>query len=145
MASSCHVEDVSVKDVWARLSEDRSSILIDVRTRAEWAYVGLPDLAEIEKQVLRIEWETFPNGGIDPAFVSSLSRTLEAAGVTKDAELFFICRSGVRSRFAALAMTAVGYTRCRNVAEGFEGPLDPGRHRGTVSGWKVAGLPWVQS
>lgn len=145
MGSSLGIEDVPVRDVWERLGRDRSSILIDVRTRAEWTYVGLPDLAEIEKQVLRMEWETFPNGGVDPAFVGQLSALLEAAGVAKDAELFFICRSGVRSRFAALAMAAVGFTRCRNVADGFEGPLDPRRHRGSVAGWKFAGLPWVQS
>ena len=145
MASSLSVVDVPVHDVWARLASDRSSILIDVRTRAEWAFVGLPDLAEIEKQVLRIEWEAFPNGGSDPAFVAKLTAILDAAGGVKDTELCFICRSGVRSRFAALAMVAAGYARSRNVAEGFEGPLDPHRHRGTVSGWKVAGLPWVQS
>jgi len=29
------------------------------------------------------------------------------------------------------------------VVEGFEGPHDEQRHR-SVSGWKVAGLPWVQ-
>jgi rhodanese-related sulfurtransferase len=59
--------------------------------------------------------------------------------------LFFICRSGVRSQHAAQAMLARGYTRCFNVAEGFEGPLDDSRHRGVKGGWKSRGLPWVQS
>jgi rhodanese-related sulfurtransferase len=45
---------------------------------------------------------------------------------------------------AAEALAANGFRRCRNVAEGFEGPLDPGRHRGQLAGWKAAGLPWVQ-
>ena len=42
------------------------------------------------------------------------------------------------------AMTAAGYRRCYNVAEGFEGNPDTERHRGKTGGWKAAGLPWVQ-
>jgi len=41
-------------------------------------------------------------------------------------------------------MTAAGYRRCYNVAEGFEGNPDAERHRGKTGGWKAAGLPWVQ-
>ena len=43
-----------------------------------------------------------------------------------------------------LGMTALGYARCYNIAEGFEGDKDGAGHRGTVNGWKVRGLPWVQ-
>ena len=64
--------------------------------------------------------------------------------------LFFICRSGSRSLAAArlVAARTLGEGRpveCVNVAEGFEGDLDGEGHRGTVNGWKVAGLPWRQS
>jgi hypothetical protein len=31
-----------------------------------------------------------------------------------------------------------------NVLEGFEGPKDGEGHRGTLGGWRKAGLPWVQ-
>jgi hypothetical protein len=41
-------------------------------------------------------------------------------------------------------LTARGYGRCHNVADGFEGGHDAERHRGTREGWKVAGLPWCQ-
>lgn len=142
--SAVHIENVSVLEVWARLKADRQSVMIDCRTRAEWAYVGLPDLSGIGKQLLTVEWQTFPDNRINPQFVAELSMQLDAAGVKKDAEIFFICRSGGRSRMAAQVMTEAGYERCRNVTEGFEGPLDPLRHRGSASGWKVAGLPWVQ-
>ncbi len=138
------VEDVPVEEVWARLKSDASSVLIDVRTRAEWAFVGLPDLAEIGKRVLTVEWQTFPENRVDPNFTARLIELLDAAGVDRNAELFFICRSGGRSRLAAQAMRNAGYERSRNVAEGFEGPLDASRHRGRVAGWKAAGLPWVQ-
>ena len=39
--------DVSPKTAWKILSENKDAILIDVRTRAEWNYVGLPDLATL--------------------------------------------------------------------------------------------------
>jgi rhodanese-related sulfurtransferase len=136
--------DVNVRDVWDRLSEDSNSVLIDVRTRAEWSYVGLPDLSSIGKQPVLIEWQTFPDNRIDSRFAERLSETLRNAGTGEDAELFFICRSGARSKMAAQAMTAAGFKTCRNVADGFEGPLDASRHRGQSAGWKAAGLPWAQ-
>lgn len=139
-----HVDDVPVQETWARLGSDANSILVDVRTRAEWAFVGLPDLSTTGKRVLTLEWQTFPDNRIDATFVERLRPMLEAAGATEDTEVFFLCRSGGRSRSAAMAVAAAGYTRCRNVADGFEGPLDTSRHRGSVAGWKAAGLPWVQ-
>jgi len=140
-----HIEDVPVEEVWARLEKDSRSVLIDVRTRAEWAFVGLPDLERIGKRVLTVEWQSSPENKIDAAFPERLGKVLDAAGAGKDDELFFICRSGGRSRMAAEAMADAGYRRCRNVADGFEGPLDTDRHRGQAAGWKSAGLAWVQS
>lgn len=144
MSGQSAVADVPVIETWAQLKNDVNSILIDVRTRAEWAFVGLPDLEAIGKRVLTVEWQTFPDSRVDPAFVGKLSQLLKDGGVGTESDLFFICRSGGRSRMAAEAMVAAGYTRCHNVAEGFEGPLDPTRHRGSVAGWKAAGLPWAQ-
>ena len=139
-----HIQDVPVEEVWARLEKDPGSVLIDVRTRAEWTFVGLPDLDKIGKRVLTVEWQTSPDSKIDAGFPERLTKVLDAAGANKDSELFFICRSGARSRMAAEAIASVGYQRCRNVADGFEGPLDADRHRGQVAGWKAAGLAWVQ-
>jgi rhodanese-related sulfurtransferase len=139
------IDDVPVEEVWSRLEKDPGSVLIDVRTRAEWAFVGLPDLERIGKRVLTVEWQTSPEHRIDAAFPERLKQALDAAGANENTELFFICRSGGRSRMAAEAMANAGYRRCRNVADGFEGPLDADRHRGQVGGWKAAGLAWVQS
>jgi rhodanese-related sulfurtransferase len=138
-----HIDDVPVEEVWARLADDAGAVLIDVRTRAEWTFVGLPDLKAIGKRVLTVEWQTYPEG-TGAGFADRMTKALDAAGATKDNELFFICRSGARSRLAAEAMAHAGYRRCRNVADGFEGPLDADRHRGQVAGWKAAGLAWVQ-
>jgi rhodanese-related sulfurtransferase len=138
------IESVSVEETWARLRSDAGSVLIDVRTGAEWAYVGLPDLSSVGKRSVLVEWQDFPGGQLNTAFVDRLAEALAAIGANKDNELLFICRSGGRSLGAARAMAAAGYSRCRNVADGFEGPLDPNRHRGTLGGWKAKGLPWVQ-
>jgi rhodanese-related sulfurtransferase len=138
------IQDVDVREVWRRLKEEPDAVLVDVRTRAEWAYVGLPDLTSLGKQPVLVEWQSFPGGQKNPSFVEQLRAELAALYAGPDTSVFFICRSGVRSLHAAQAMAAVGYRRCHNVADGFEGPHDATRHRGTVGGWKVAGLPWVQ-
>jgi rhodanese-related sulfurtransferase len=137
------VDNVDVTATWQALEARARSRLIDVRTRAEWTYVGIPDLTSLSKRAVLVEWQTFPDQTIDPHFVERLAQELSALGVALDDDLFFICRSGGRSLAAAKAMAAMGYRACHNVAGGFEGPLDDERHRGTA-GWKATGLPWVQ-
>lgn len=139
------VDDVPVRATWDRLAASPNAVLIDVRTRAEWSYVGLADLSSLGKQPVLVEWLTFPDNRVNPAFVDELTRQLDALGADQSADLYFICRSGVRSRSAAQAMAAAGYGSCHNVADGFEGAIDDERHRGKRSGWKAEGLPWAQS
>lgn len=139
-----HIEAVSVDETWTRLKSDAGSVLIDVRTIAEWAYVGLPDLTAIGKRPVLVEWQGFPDDRLNSAFVERLTEALQPIGAGSESELYFICRSGQRSLKAARAMAAAGYKRCRNVADGFEGPLDANRHRGQLGGWKAKGLPWAQ-
>lgn len=134
-----HAGDVNPTDAYAALEGDDDAVLVDVRTRAEWAFVGMPDLSAVGKRVLPIEWQR-ADGTIAPDFVESLRST----GVAEDAPLYFICRSGARSASAAAAATAAGFTQAHNVAHGFEGPPNGNRQRGKVAGWKVDGLPWGQ-
>ena len=138
------VDDVDVEAVWKTLQSSPRSQLVDVRTRAEWTYVGIPDLGPVGKRTVLVEWQTFPDQAVDPRFAERLAGELKALGVQLDDDLFFICRSGGRSLAAAKAMAEAGYQACHNVAGGFEGPLDDDRHRGSVGGWKTAGLPWLQ-
>jgi rhodanese-related sulfurtransferase len=135
--------DISVADAWALLQSDLNAQLVDVRTTAEWNYVGLPDMSALGRQVHTVEWQQFPTGSPNPAFVGETAQSLGA--IARDTPLLFLCRSGVRSRAAAIAMTRAGFTRAYNVAGGFEGDLDPERHRGSTNGWKAAGLPWKQT
>jgi rhodanese-related sulfurtransferase len=95
----------------------------------------------IGKRPVLVEWQGFPDDRLNSAFVERLVEALNPIGADRESELFFICRSGQRSLKAAQAMAAAGYTRCRNVADGFEGPLDANRHRGQLVGWKAKGSP----
>ncbi len=137
--------DVSVTDAYAILEEDESAVLVDVRTKAEWTYVGAPDLSSIGKETIFVEWQEFPSMKIASDFATNLLKILRARDVSATAPILFLCRSGARSRAAAIALTQAGQARCFNIAEGFEGPLDDKRKRGVVGGWKAGGLPWAQS
>lgn len=138
------VDDVPVRAAWDRLQANADAVLIDVRTRSEWAFVGVPDLTQLGRRPVLVEWLFFPDNRRNAEFEEQLTGQLEALGASRKTELFFLCRSGGRSRQAAEAMTSRGWQSCHNVAEGFEGPLDAARHRGVQSGWKAEGLPWVQ-
>lgn len=137
---STYAGDVSPQQAWDVLAGEANAVLVDVRTPAEWNYVGVPDLGQLGKKPLFLPWLFFPSMEVNPQFVQNL----ETVHLSQEAPLLFLCRSGVRSKAAAIAMTARGYTRCYNIAGGFEGDADAGHHRGTVNGWKVGGLPWLQ-
>jgi rhodanese-related sulfurtransferase len=143
--SGGYAGDVSCEAARADLTGSREATLVDVRTAAEWAYVGVPSLGTIGKSTILLEWDRFPSGELVPDFLGRLETALNKAGVGKEAPLYFICRSGNRSRQAAIAATAAGYNRCFNIEFGFEGRLSPDRHRATPGSWKTSGLPWVQS
>ena len=132
--------DLSPRAAWDLLSKESGAALVDVRCQPEWSFVGVPDLSGLGKRLLTLSWQTYPTMAANPDFVAQVSK----AAPDRDAPLLFLCRSGVRSRAAAEAMTAAGYRRCYNIKEGFEGAPDGKRHRGQTGGWKVAGLPWVQ-
>jgi rhodanese-related sulfurtransferase len=136
--------DVGVVEAWDLLAKDARSVLIDVRSRAEWAFVGAPDLSSVGKQAVFVAWKDFPAMQIDPDFVRSLDAALAGHGADRDAALLFLCRSGGRSAAAATVMTAAGYGNCFNVAGGFEGGHDENGQRGKTAGWKAADLPWRQ-
>ncbi|MBI1330088.1 MAG: rhodanese-like domain-containing protein [Alphaproteobacteria bacterium] len=143
--SSAYAGDVDVREAWKILKENERAQLIDVRTAAEWAFVGLPDLGELHRPVHRVEWQTFPAMQVNADFVEQAKVLLDGVGASVETPILFLCRSGARSRAAAVAMTAAGFKRSFNIAAGFEGDADPSGHRGTVGGWKAAGLPWRQT
>jgi rhodanese-related sulfurtransferase len=134
------VENVPPRKTWEALKGDPQAQLVDVRTDAEWNFVGVPDLSQAGKQPALIPWQVYPAMQVNGAFVEHLKE----AGLTPDNHIYFLCRSGARSMAAAQAAQAAGYAHVYNIADGFEGPPDGDGHRGSVAGWKADELPWRQ-
>lgn len=132
--------DLSPWQAWDRLADDPVSRLIDVRTQPEWQFVGRPDLRQHGKEPVLLAWQLYPDMRPNPDFIADLERL----GIGRDEPLLLLCRSGQRSRAAAAALTAAGFTAAFNIVDGFEGPRDEANHRGTSVGWKALDLPWVQ-
>ncbi len=105
--SGQYAGDVTSQEACEVLERDPKAVLLDVRTDAEWSYVGLPDLSVLEKSTLRVSWQHYPEQTLNPDFVADVA----GHGVASDQPLLIICRSGVRSRNAAIALTARGYSR----------------------------------
>lgn len=138
---------MSPVETYEALSSDPTAMLVDVRTRAEWAFVGGADISATGRPQCFLEWLSFPSMAPNGGFLPALDAEVRQHGTQR---LFFICRSGARSHDAAVAARAFFADRgmdiaCVNVLEGFEGPLDREGHRGTVAGWKAHGLPWRQN
>lgn len=136
-----YADDLEPKRAWEILSQDQSATLIDVRTKAEWSYVGVVDTQTLSKPHLPIQWLFFPDMRVNQEFV----QTVIGNGLKKDDPLLFLCRSGARSKAAAIVMAEQGFEKCYNILGGFDGDLDFDGHRGKVSGWRADGLPWVQT
>ncbi len=141
MPEQAYAGDISAQEAWELLSSESDAVLVDCRTMAEWSFVGIADLDSVGKASLMAEWQSYPTMAVNPNFAD----TLRDKGASPDRAVILMCRSGVRSKAAAIEMTKQGYARCYNLAGGFEGGLDEAGHRGTVNGWKSVGLPWRQS
>lgn len=116
------------------LNELSDAVLVDVRSAAEWQFVG------VVPQAIRIELKLFPGMVPNERFIEQLIQQVD-----KQSPVLFLCRSGARSDEAARLAWNAGFLTVYNVAEGFEGDKDGSAHRGTVNGWKARGLPWLQS
>ncbi len=110
--------------------------IIDVRTAAEFIWVGHPNVPN----VVNISWKIEKKDKFitNPSFVTDVNNIF---GENKDAHLILMCRSGVRSVDAAKALEAAGYTHVSNMLEGFEGEGKDQYGYRTMDGWKNSGLP----
>ncbi|MCE4265061.1 rhodanese-like domain-containing protein [Rhodococcus globerulus] len=133
--------DLTPEQAWELLRENPEAVLVDVRTDAEWKYVGIPDVTSLGNSAVQIEWVSYPNGARNDNFVDELKESGVVPGSGKP--VIFLCRSGQRSIGAAESATAAGIGPSYNVLDGFEGGMDADGHRGVV-GWRAVGLPWRQ-
>ena len=137
------IDEMTPPEAWEILKNNPQAVLLDVRSRVEFEYVGHPPDA------INIPWKDAPDWQIDPGFVNKVKAALAQrrpnAGSREELPILVLCRSGARSRTAGEMLQEQGFTRVYNVAEGFEGDRDENMHRNTINGWRVHGLPWEQS
>lgn len=128
-------------------------LFIDIRSRAEAMFVGMPTLVDYLVPLLDFPevWEWSAADGeylqqANPRFVQDIEKRLAQKGLSKDAPVILICRSGLRSNSAATLLAYHGFKKAYTVVDGFEGDLaTSGPEEGfrTVNGWKNAKLPWT--
>ena len=135
-----NIKNTSSRECFEKLSIEVNSQLIDVRTKPEWIYVGVPDLSSINKKVIFVSWQVYPEMGTNKFFENQI---LES-NIKKDNNLYFICRSGNRSNNAAEFLASRGFSNCFNVIDGFEGKLNHEHQRASIDGWQFNNLPWKQ-
>src|SRR5699024_7717972 len=126
-------------------------LFLDVRTRAEAVYVGMPTV--VDALVPFVDHDPFwpwdekrDSYKLEPVqeFVPESNRRLADKHLSKDDPVIVMCRSGGRSAMAADRLAEDGFTNVYSVIEGFEGDKaksgdDKGKR--TLNGWKNAGLP----
>ncbi|MFQ6081853.1 MAG: rhodanese-like domain-containing protein [Candidatus Aminicenantia bacterium] len=130
---SQNIEEVSSREAYQML-KNSSTYLIDVRSVAEYVFVGHPEMAYNIPLMFWSEKEQklIPNEN----FLQDIKSSFK-----KDDVLIFLCRSGGRSLEAAKLAKQSGFIKLFNVKEGFEGEKDEQGYR-TVNGWKNSHLPY---
>ncbi|HEY2112281.1 MAG TPA: rhodanese-like domain-containing protein, partial [Dongiaceae bacterium] len=68
--------DLNPAEAWKLLNQDQSAQLVDVRTRPEWMFVGLPDLTSLGRRAVLQSWQAFPAMEVDVNFVAELAQQL---------------------------------------------------------------------
>ena len=123
-----------------RLQRNSQALFIDVRSKAEYKYVGYPENSILIPWMDDPDWEPNPE-----AFSDAVMQELDGRENLSDTEIILICRSGFRSNEALKCLENKGFTQVSHVASGFEGDLDENDHRGNLNGWRHDGMPWSQS
>ena len=130
-------------------------LFVDVREPIEIMFTGFTDVVDVNVPYLladRGRWHpTKPTFAMqpNPDFEPGIARALKARGLTKDAPVIVMCRSGgTRGAPSAKALWGKGYQQVYVVVDGFEGGTvkdGPKKNWRLKDGWKNAGLPWSYS
>jgi rhodanese-related sulfurtransferase len=136
------IKDLAPPEAWKILQSDPAAVLLDVRSRMEYDYVGhVPDSVFVSLKEPP-DWQS------EPEFVANVKRALaecRPGQVPEELTILALCRSGARSMRAAEELVNNGFKQVFNVSEGFEGDRDEQGHRNSTNGWRFHGLPWLQS
>ena len=137
------IKEITPPQAWDILNSDKTAVLLDVRTKLEFDYVGHPPGA------VHVPWQETPTWEINPVFVDKVREALKKARpevhAAEDLKVLALCRSGKRSHAAGQALAEAGFNNVMNIKEGFEGEIDKNKHRGNINGWRFHKLPWEQT
>ena len=129
------MKDLQPKEAWTWLQAHPDALFVDVRMEIESLYVGRPP------GTINLPWYEYPDLQPDSGkFAAAVLR--EATG--RQQPILLICRSGMRTLEAGMALEAASFSNIQHVVHGFEGELDEHFRRSTLSGWRFDGLPWEQ-
>ena len=144
---------VSSQETYAKLGQGEAKLLfIDVRDPVEIMFVGFTDAVDINIPYLLVDRTTWDDErgsykvAQNPRFIEEVRAALKERGLSTDAEIITMCRSGSeRGKPSADFLRANGFPNARYVIDGFQGPaLKEGPQAGfrLQGGWQNSGLPW---
>lgn len=153
-------------EAYDMLNSVPDSYLLDVRTRAEYQFVGHPVGAylfpymELTTEMTKVgEFVEYRTDNKNKAFIQEIGKVFK-----KTDNLLIICRDGTRSAIAAKELFDAGFKNVFDVEDGFEGPEFPafkdsnknkfyrqlakrnkvaGFNHRRKYGWQWWGLPWA--
>jgi rhodanese-related sulfurtransferase len=139
---------LTAKEAAELRATDAEAVLIDIRSRAEVAFVGIGEGIDkhIPYMVMDQGWQFDAEKGTyrlvrNPDFLDAFEAFAWDRGLEDDATIILMCRSGSRSARAANLLHQMGYERVYSVIDGFEGDRGPTGTR-DVNGWKNSDLAW---
>ena len=123
------IKQLASNEIREYLKTQPNCVLLDVRTNEEWEQIGKPDgeIIGLKTYFLSLQF------GIERIFNENFVQEFKNLKITQNDEILAICRSGVRSQFAAELLVKENY-KCSNISDGFEGNNEN-------VGWKMSGLP----
>ena len=144
---------ISAQDTYAKIQKgERNVLFIDVRDPVEIMFVGSTDAAHANVPFMlvdRTQWNA--EKGVfrlyrNPDFINQVKLQLAKRGLSSDAEIITMCRSGSeRGEPSAAFLRENGFPNARFVVNGFQGgALKEGPQAGfrLQNGWQNSGLPW---
>jgi rhodanese-related sulfurtransferase len=153
LASQASEMGISPQDAYAKVQgSDSKVLLVDVRDPVEIMFVGFTDAVHVNVPYLTVDktvWDA--KRGVyqltqNPEFVRQIRAALVQRGLSEEAEIITMCRSGSeRGEPSAAFLRANGFPNARFVINGFQGAaLKDGPQAGLriQNGWQNVGLPW---
>ena len=109
------IGEVYPTECYQRLCDSANAIILDVRTKPEVQFVGVVDISDTKAQQVFIEWQSYPIMQVNENFLNEMEVALLNLELSKDAEIYCLCRTGVRSLNAANLLSSHGFSKCYNI------------------------------